>query len=148
MRLRLAAALLLLAFPASAPAASPKIYLSLGDSLAAGYLSPQRPLSNQGYALNGSAGRTQATAYVNSFVGPLNAIMRSMYAGLRVEDGQRRPGVLRHRLLDEHRACGRGDGAHQRGEDVHAHVHVRAAGHPPNAQGYGVIAQAFAAALR
>jgi hypothetical protein len=46
--------------------------------------SPQRPLSNQGYALNGSAGRTQATAYVNSFVGPLNAIMRSMYAGLPV----------------------------------------------------------------
>src|SRR3954451_17056081 len=53
MRARLlvaAAATLLLAFPAASSAAPPKIYLSLGDSLAAGYLSPQQPLSNQGYA--------------------------------------------------------------------------------------------------
>jgi lysophospholipase L1-like esterase len=48
--LALAVAVGLLAFPASTGAASPKIYVSLGDSLAAGYLSPQQPYSNQGYA--------------------------------------------------------------------------------------------------
>lgn len=54
MRLRLTVALLvaaaLVAFPASSGGASPKIYLSLGDSLAAGYLSPEQPYSDQGYA--------------------------------------------------------------------------------------------------
>jgi lysophospholipase L1-like esterase len=48
--LALAVAVGLAAFPASTGAASPKLYVSLGDSLAAGYLSPEQPYSNQGYA--------------------------------------------------------------------------------------------------
>jgi len=46
----LLAALVVLALPASASAALPRLYLSLGDSLAAGYLSPGQPYSSQGYA--------------------------------------------------------------------------------------------------
>ena len=274
MKLCLVAVLtgLLLAFPASSSAAPAKIYLSLGDSLAAGYLSPAQPLSNQGYAdqllalrkasgaaltlkklgcpgetttqmiggggrcryargsqlneavaflkgygkrvafvtidigandilpcnqtntgctaaaldavqtnfprivralrkaagadvklkiasmtyyapglalwLTGPAGQAQATAYVNQFVAPLNAIVRSMYAGLRVRtadvDGAfavtdftstaELPGygtvpLNVARLCSLTSMCAR--------QDIH-----------PNAQGYGVIAQAFAAALR
>lgn len=275
MKLRLAAALagaLVLAFPAASPASPPRIYLSLGDSLAAGYLSPEQPLSNQGYAdqllalkkagganlvlkklgcpgetttqmirgggrcpytrgsqlneavaylkkygkrvafvtidigandilpcnptntgctaaalsavqtnfprivralrkaagpdvklriasmtyyapglalwLTGPAGQAQATAYVNSFISPLNAIMTSMYAGLRVKTADvagafsvtdftttaELPGVGTvpinvAKTCTLTSMCAR--------QDIH-----------PNAQGYGVIARAFAAALR
>lgn len=44
------AAALVVALPGSSAAAPPRIYVSLGDSLAAGYLSPEQPFSSQGYA--------------------------------------------------------------------------------------------------
>jgi lysophospholipase L1-like esterase len=275
VKLRLVAALagaLLLAFPAASPAATPKIYLSLGDSLAAGYLSPAQPISTQGYAdqllalkkaaganltlkklgcpgetttqmisggghcpyargsqlkeavaflkrygkrvafvtidigandilpcnpanigctaaalgavqtnfpriiralrqaagpdvklkiasmtyyapglalwLTGPAGQAQATAYVNSFIAPLNAIVRSMYSGLRVRTAAvdrafsvtdftttaDLPGVGTV-PLNVAKTCTLTSMCTQ--QNIH-----------PNAQGYGVIAQAFAAALR
>jgi len=276
MELRLiaafAAAAVLLVFPASSPAATPKIYLSLGDSLAAGYLSPAEPYSNQGYPdqllalkkaaganlvlkklgcpgetttemivggghcsyargsqlkqaaaflkrygkrvsfvtvdigandllpcnptntgctaaglitvqtnfprivralrkaagpdvklrivsmtyyapglalwLDGPAGRAQAAAYVNSFISPLNAIMRSIYRGLGVKTADvagafsvtdftttaelPRVGTVPINvatLCTLTSMCAR--------QDIH-----------PNTLGYGVIARAFAAALR
>ena len=275
MKLRLVAALagaLVVAFPASSPAAAPRIYLSLGDSLAAGYLSPEQPLTNQGYAdqllalrkaagasltlkklgcpgetttqmirggghcpyargsqlneavaflkrygtrvafvtidigandilpcnptntgctaaalaavqtnfpriiralrkaagpdvslkiasmtyyapglalwLTGPAGQAQATAHVNSFITPLNAIMRSMYSGLRVRTAAvdrafsvtdftttaDLPGVGTV-PLNVAKTCTLTSMCAR--QDIH-----------PNAQGYAVIAQAFAAALR
>jgi len=275
VKLRLLLALtaaLLLAFPASSAAAPPKIYLSLGDSLAAGYLSPEQPLSNQGYAdqlltlkkaagasltlkklgcpgetttqmirggghcpyargsqlndavaflkrygkrvafvtvdigandilpcnpanigctaaalgavqanfpriiralrkaagpdvklkiasmtyyapglalwLTGPAGQAQARAYVDSFITPLNAIMRSMYAGLNV----RTAAVDRAFSVTDFTTTADLPGVGTVPLNVaktclltsmcaSQNIH-------PNAQGYGVIAQAFAAALR
>ena len=276
MRCRLVAAVataVLLAFPAaSSPAAPPKIYLSLGDSLAAGYLSPQQPLSNQGYAdqllalkkaagakltlkklgcpgetttqmirggghcpyargsqlneavaflkrygkrvafvtvnigandilpcnptniactaaalatvqtnfprviralrraagpdvrlkiaamtyyapalalwLSGPAGQAQATAYVNSFITPLNAVARSIYSGLRV----RTAAVDRAFSVTDFTTTAQLPGVGTVPLNVaktctltsmcaSQNIH-------PNAEGYGVIAQAFAAALR
>jgi lysophospholipase L1-like esterase len=267
--LAVVAGALVLAFPAASSAARAKVYLSLGDSLAAGYLSPEQPLSNQGYAdqllalrkagganltlkklgcpgetmirggghcpyargsqlnqavaflkqngrrvafvtidigandilpcdptntgctaaalgtiqtnfpriiralrkaagpsvrlkiasmtyyapglalwLTGPAGQAQATAYVEQFISPLNAIMRSIYGGLGVRTADvggafsttdfttpaQLPGVGTvplnvAKLCSLTSMCTR--------QDIH-----------PNAQGYGVIAQAFAAALR
>jgi lysophospholipase L1-like esterase len=266
VKLRVLVAVLLVAFPASAQASPAKIYLSLGDSLAAGYLSPEQPLSNQGYAdqllalkkaaganltlkklgcpgetttqmirggghcryahgsqlndavvflkryapriafvtvdigandvlpcnptdisctstalatvqtnfprivralrravgpdiklriasmtyyapglalwLTGPAGQAQATAYVNSFISPLNAIMRSVYAGLRVKTADVAGAFSTTDFTTTAELAGVGT------VPVNvAKVCTRQDIHP-NAQGYGVIARAFAAALR
>jgi lysophospholipase L1-like esterase len=275
VKLRLVVALagaLLLSLPASASGSPAKIYLSLGDSLAAGYLSPEQPYSNQGYAdqllalkkagganlslkklgcpgetttqmirgggrcpyargsqlnqaiaylkrygkrvafvtvdigandilpcnpnntrctaaalsavqtnfprivralrkaagpevklriasmtyyapglaawLTGPAGRAQATAYVESFISPLNAIMRSMYAGLGVKTADVAGAysvndftttaelpVVGTVPINVAKTCTLTSMCTR--QDIH-----------PNAEGYGVIARSFAGALR
>jgi lysophospholipase L1-like esterase len=261
-----------LAFPASSPAAAPRIYLSLGDSLAAGYLSPEQPLTNQGYAdqllglrkaagasltlkklgcpgetttqmirgggrcryargsqlneavgflerygkrvafvtidigandilpcnptntgctaaalatvqtnfprivralrkaagpgvklkiaamtyyapglalwLSGPAGQAQATAYVNSFITPLNAIVRSMYAGLRVRTAAVDRAFSVTNFSTTADLPGFGTVPINVAKTCTLTSMCASQNIHPNTQGYGVIAQAFAAALR